>query len=65
MTPYLQAGDIGIYRELKDLIYDGIHAWKSSDQGQYNNPKPFDAAIVHGSVSTFSAVRFKTQWLVH
>jgi len=32
MTPYLQAGDIGIYRELKDNLSDIINEWKNSDQ---------------------------------
>lgn len=43
MTPYLQAGDIGIYRELKDHISKIIDAWKKSPQVEYtkgNNPKP-------------------------
>ena len=43
MTPYLQAGDIGIYQELKDNISTVIDHWKRSDHVQYTkggNPKP-------------------------
>eukprot|EP00644_Phytophthora_capsici_P018216 jgi/Phyca11/20616/fgenesh1_pg.PHYCAscaffold_68_\ len=43
MTPYLQAGDIGIYKSFKDHISPIIDAWKSSDQVEYTsggNPKP-------------------------
>ncbi|KAJ0392377.1 hypothetical protein P43SY_006272 [Pythium insidiosum] len=32
MTPYLQAGDIGIYKSFKDNIGPLIDAWKRSDQ---------------------------------
>ena len=43
LTPYLQAGDIGIYREFKDKLSDLIDRWKNSDGVQYTrggNPKP-------------------------
>ena len=43
LTPYLQAGDIGIFRELKDKISSIIDEWKRSDHVQYTkggNPKP-------------------------
>jgi hypothetical protein len=42
-TPYLQAGDIGIYREFKDHLLQIINARKSSTFVEYtsdNNPKP-------------------------
>ena len=42
MTPYLQAGDIGIYKEFKDLLSPIIDAWKKSDSIEYTkagNPK--------------------------
>jgi hypothetical protein len=43
MTPYLQAGDIGIFRELKDYLSRIIDEWKRSPAVEYtrgNNPKP-------------------------
>jgi hypothetical protein len=43
LTPYLQAGDIGIYREFKDRLSDLINQWKNSDGVEYTrggNPKP-------------------------
>ena len=42
LTPYLQAGDIGIYKSFKDLLYVEINAWKESDQVDYtrfDNPR--------------------------
>ncbi|POM66033.1 Hypothetical protein PHPALM_18166 [Phytophthora palmivora] len=30
LTPYLQAGDIAIYRSFKDILCDEINAWKES-----------------------------------
>lgn len=42
MTPYLQAGDIGIYKEFKDLLSPIIDEWKKSDDIEYTragNPK--------------------------
>ena len=41
-TPYLQAGDIGIFRILKDKLSETISAWKLSDDVAYTrhgNPK--------------------------
>ncbi len=35
LTPYLQAGDIGIYREFKDKLSDLIDRWKNSYGVQY------------------------------
>ncbi|KAJ0393466.1 hypothetical protein ATCC90586_010231 [Pythium insidiosum] len=43
LTPYLQAGGIGIYRYFKDILYAEITAWKESDQVTYtkaDNPRP-------------------------
>ncbi|KAG3236910.1 hypothetical protein PI124_g18086 [Phytophthora idaei] len=42
LTPYLQAGDIGIYKSFKDLLYLEINAWKQSDKVEYTrfgNPR--------------------------
>ncbi|KAG2770811.1 hypothetical protein PC112_g25407 [Phytophthora cactorum] len=42
LTPYLQAGDIGIYKTFKDLLYMEINAWKESDKVEYtrfSNPR--------------------------
>ena len=49
MTPYLQAGDIKIYRELKDNLSVTINAWKNSDDVEYTrggNPKPPQPSVV-------------------
>ena len=49
-TPYLQAGDIGIYRELKDRPSATIEAWKHSNNVQYTkggNPKAPSHSIVN------------------
>ncbi|RLN89907.1 hypothetical protein BBJ28_00025812 [Nothophytophthora sp. Chile5] len=35
LTPYLQAGGIGIYKTFKDLLYMEINAWKESDKVEY------------------------------
>jgi hypothetical protein len=43
LTPYLQAGDIGIYKEFKDKLGEIIDQWKSSDMVEYTrggNPRP-------------------------
>ncbi|KAJ0400827.1 hypothetical protein P43SY_008615 [Pythium insidiosum] len=43
LTPYLQAGDIGIYKSFKDKMGPHVDAWKRSDQVEYTrggNPKP-------------------------
>ena len=48
-TPYLQAGDIGIFRELKDNLSEIIEAWKNSDNVIYTrggNPKPPPYSVV-------------------
>lgn len=49
MTPYLQAGDIGIYKSFKDNIAPLIDMWKRSDKVQYTkggNPKPPSVDVV-------------------
>lgn len=48
LTPYLQAGDIGIYKTLKDLLYMKINAWKESDKVEYTrfgNPRMPSVAV--------------------
>ena len=48
-TPYLQVGDIGVFRELKDRLSTTITAWKESDEVEYSrngNPKPPDSSVV-------------------
>jgi len=43
LTPYLQAGDIGIFKSLKDHISAMIHEWKILGHVEYTkggNPKP-------------------------
>ena len=42
LTPYVQAGDIGIFKSFKDKLSVIIDEWKSSDRVQYTkagNPK--------------------------
>jgi hypothetical protein len=54
LTPYLQAGDIGIYREFKDKLSVLINQWKNSDGVEYTrggNPKPPNDEYVHRWVS--------------
>jgi hypothetical protein len=49
LTPYLQAGDIGIYREFKDKISNLIDEWKNSGSQVYTrggNPKPPPEEVV-------------------
>lgn len=49
LTPYLQAGDIAIYRSFKDILCAEINAWKESDQVSYTkfgNPRPPDVKVV-------------------
>ena len=53
MTPYLQAGDIGIYRELKDKVSNLIDHWKRSGDVEYTrggNPKPPSDELVQSWV---------------
>ena len=43
LTPYLQAGDIGIYKEFKEKLGNIINEWKNSDMVEYTrggNPRP-------------------------
>jgi hypothetical protein len=49
LTPYLQAGDIAIYRSFKDIPSAEINVWKESDQVSYtkfDNPRPPDVKVV-------------------
>ncbi|KAJ0390003.1 hypothetical protein ATCC90586_011761 [Pythium insidiosum] len=51
LTPYLQAGDIGIYKSFKDKMGSLVDAWKRSDQVEYTrggNPKPPSISVVTG-----------------
>ncbi|KAG2870900.1 hypothetical protein PC115_g20616 [Phytophthora cactorum] len=53
LTPYLQAGDIGIYKTFKDLLYMEINAWKESDKVEYtrfSNPRMPSVGVVCGWV---------------
>ncbi|ETN17294.1 hypothetical protein PPTG_05128 [Phytophthora nicotianae INRA-310] len=43
LTPYLQAGDIGIYKVFKDKLSSVLGEWKRSDNVEYpprGNPRP-------------------------
>jgi hypothetical protein len=49
LTPYVQAGDLGIYKLFKDKISPIIAAWKNSDQVKRTasgNPKPPEKEVV-------------------
>jgi hypothetical protein len=49
LTPYLQAGDIGIYKSFKDNMSIQIDEWKRSDKVVYTrggNPRPPSVEIV-------------------
>ncbi|KAG3117547.1 hypothetical protein PI124_g4610 [Phytophthora idaei] len=35
LTLYFQAGDIGVYKTFKDLLYVDINTWKKSDKVEY------------------------------
>ncbi|GMF64688.1 unnamed protein product [Phytophthora lilii] len=53
LTPYLQAGDIAIYRSFKDILCAEINIWKESDQVSYTkfgNPRPPAVDVVCGWV---------------
>jgi DDE superfamily endonuclease/Tc5 transposase DNA-binding domain len=55
LTPYLQAGDVGIYKSFKDKMSVIIDEWKRSDAVQYTrggNPRPPSIETVAGWVST-------------
>ena len=50
-TPYLQAGDIGVFCELKDKLGEILEAWEKSNEVCYTkkgNPKPPDPLIIEG-----------------
>ncbi|POM74607.1 Pogo transposable element with KRAB domainlike putative [Phytophthora palmivora] len=49
LAPYLQAGDIAIYKTFKDLLYIEINVWKESDKVEYTrfgNPRMPSVAVV-------------------
>lgn len=53
MTPYLQAGDIAVFRPFKDHLSKSIDEWKKSDAVQFTpagNPKKPSREVVHGWV---------------
>ncbi|KAG2790045.1 hypothetical protein Pcac1_g852 [Phytophthora cactorum] len=53
LMPYLQAGNIGIYKTFKDLLYMEINAWKESDKVEYtrfSNPRMPSVGVVCGWV---------------
>ncbi|GMF35641.1 unnamed protein product [Phytophthora lilii] len=53
LTAYLQAGDIGIYRQFKDRLGALIDTWKNSDRVEYTragNPRPPSIEVVAGWV---------------
>ena len=53
LTPYLQAGDIGIYKDFKDRLCRMISFWKNSDAVEYTaagNPRPPPNEVVRGWV---------------
>ena len=54
LIPYLQAGDIGIFREFKDIVSRLINEWKHSDTIEYTrggNPKSPSHQLVSSWVS--------------
>ncbi|OWZ21105.1 hypothetical protein PHMEG_0004400 [Phytophthora megakarya] len=54
LTPYLQAGDVGIYKSFKDSISKLIEQWKRSDKVTYTkagNPRAPDISLVTSWVS--------------
>ena len=49
LTPYVQAGDLGIFKSFKDKISPIIAAWKNSDQVKKTaseNTKPPEKEVV-------------------
>ncbi|POM68628.1 Pogo transposable element with KRAB domainlike [Phytophthora palmivora] len=49
LTAYLQAGDIGIYKQFKDNLCSLIDDWKNSDRVEYTrqgNPRPPSIEVV-------------------
>ncbi|GMF19427.1 unnamed protein product [Phytophthora fragariaefolia] len=54
LTPYVQAGDIGIYKSFKDKLSPIIDSWKKSDAVLYTrggNPKPPSVETVANRVN--------------
>jgi hypothetical protein len=55
LTPYLQAGDVGIYKSFKNTLSNFINAWKLSDKVSYTkggNPRPPSVETVAWWVQT-------------
>ena len=55
LTPYLQAGDVGIFKSFKDHLSIIIDEWKRSDQVSYTkagNPRAPELARVASRVHT-------------
>jgi len=53
LTPYLQAGNIGIFKEFKDFVSSRINSWKVSSEIEFTkngNPKPPRISIVNSWV---------------
>jgi hypothetical protein len=53
-TPYVQAGDLGIYKSFKDKISPIMAAWKNSNQVKKTpsgNPKPPEKEVVCRGIS--------------
>ncbi|ETO63900.1 hypothetical protein F442_18288 [Phytophthora nicotianae P10297] len=55
LAPYLQAGDVGIFKSFKDKISVFINEWKRSVQVSYSrggNPRTLSIAVVVSWVTT-------------
>ncbi|ETO73074.1 hypothetical protein F444_10959 [Phytophthora nicotianae P1976] len=58
LTPYLQAGYIGIYKSFKDVLYMEINTKKDSDKVEYtqvDNPRMPSGSPIIGWVGTLHA----------
>ncbi|KAG2771109.1 hypothetical protein PC129_g7261 [Phytophthora cactorum] len=60
LTPYVQAGDIGIYKSFKDKLSSITDEWKSSDRAEYtkggNSKQPPVNDVVEWVQSAWKAV---------
>ena len=60
LTPYVQAGDLGVYKSFKDKMSPLIAPWKASGQAPLNrngNPKPpSDETVCHWITSAWRLV---------
>ncbi|POM61271.1 Pogo transposable element with KRAB domainlike [Phytophthora palmivora] len=57
LAPYLEAGDITIYKTFKDMVYIKINAWKESDKVEYTrfgNPRMASVAVVYSRTVNIS-----------